>query len=78
MRDTANFGDLASRLAESYAKDQQAAYRWPASLWVAGHRHAAASAAAAVRGTLAERSDPAADELEKFLAWFEAGVTSVD
>lgn len=78
IRKTADLGSLASRLAEAYPKDQQAAYRWPTALWVAGQRDAAAHAVAAVQTAVVGRTDPAAEELTAFLAWLEARVTNVD
>lgn len=78
IRETADLAALASRLAEVQAKDQQAAYRWPTSLWVAGEHEAAARATATVQAALAGRSDPAAIELASFLSWLEARIANPD
>ncbi len=69
---------LGRALGGAAVKDQQAAYRWPVALFLAGRRDAALRAAADVRAGLGGRSDLAADELRRFLSWFEGEVRARD
>lgn len=65
---------LSRALGDSAEKAQQAAYRWPVSLYLAGNPDAALRAIVKVRAGLGQRDDLAADELRKFLTWFEGEV----
>ena len=65
---------LGRALGGAAVRDQQAAYRWPVALFLAGRRDAALRAVVAVRAGLSGRSDLAAVELRNFLSWFEGEV----
>lgn len=67
---------LAERLGRHSARDQQAAYRWPIALILAGRRDDALSAVAQVRAALGAREDVAAVELRRFLERLQVEVTT--
>lgn len=62
---------ISERLGGSVGRDDQAAYRWLAALWLSGNVAGVVSAIERVRTLLGERRDVAAEELREFAAWVE-------
>lgn len=66
---------LSRALGAVAARDQRAAYRWPVALLLLGQPDVSLGAAAEARMSLGARNDQAAEELRRFLDWFEQEVT---
>jgi hypothetical protein len=67
---------LVSTLEDAHARDQQAAYRWPALLMLLGRRAEASAASSAVVAELGDRDDQAARELRAFIDWLTSNPPS--